>query len=311
MSKKTSYLLGILLTIIIGTVLYWYLCCKPCLEAQNAIVETETIEAEKPEVKTPTFNTFSAIDEKSSIRFTASDNFNFKVSNFAILEPVSDGLKTQLERVATYLKDNPDKAIDVTGYYTTEEKNESAFPNLGLARANAIKNYFVSIGVSTKKINTYGELNDSLVPDNNSIFSGPAEYSIATIDANDTSEQEALVALKEDIKANSLMLYFDTGAASINLTTQQREKVSKIVRYIDKVDNAKIRITGHTDNTGNRETNIGLGKNRAEFAKSYLVQNGITSNKINTFSKGPDEPIADNSTEAGKAKNRRVVVTIN
>ena len=45
MSKKTSYLLGILLTIIIGTILYWFFCCKPCLEAKNAAIEAEKMEA--------------------------------------------------------------------------------------------------------------------------------------------------------------------------------------------------------------------------------------------------------------------------
>ncbi|OIQ17715.1 OmpA family protein [Lacinutrix sp. MedPE-SW] len=311
MSKKTSYLLGILLTIIIGTLLYWFFCCKPCLEAQKVTLEPETIEAQTPEVKTATSNVFSVLDEKSSIRFTASDNFNFKASDFSILEPVSDGLKTQIERVTTYLTDNPNKMINITGHYTSEENNDTAFPNLGLARANAVKNYLVTTGLSTKLINTYGELNDSLVANDANIFQGPVSYKINTLEANDTSFEEDLKILRDNIKANPLILYFDSGAASINLTKEQRLKVSNMVRYLDKTDNASIQIIGHTDNTGSRETNIRLGKNRAEFAKTYLVKNGILPNKINTASKGPDEPIAENSTDEGKAKNRRVVVTIN
>lgn len=311
MSKKTSYLLGILLTIIIGTLLYWFFCCKPCLEAQKVTLEPETIEAQTPEVKTATSNVFSVLDEKSSIRFTASDNFNFKASDFSILEPVSDGLKTQIERVTTYLTDNPNKIINITGHYTSEENNDTAFPNLGLARANAVKNYLVTTGLSTKLINTYGELNDSLVANDANIFQGPVSYKINTLEANDTSFEEDLKILRDNIKANPLILYFDSGAASINLTKEQRLKVSNMVRYLDKTDNASIQIIGHTDNTGSRETNIRLGKNRAEFAKTYLVKNGILPNKINTASKGPDEPIAENSTDEGKAKNRRVVVTIN
>jgi len=311
MSKKTSYLLGILLTIIIGTLLYWFFCCKPCLEAQNAAVEPEAIEAEKPEVKPATSNAFSVIDKKSSIRFSSNENFNFKASDFSIIEPVSDGLKTQIGRVATYLKDNPEKTINITGHYTGSENNKTAFPNLGLARANAIKNYFVSTGMSSKAINTFGKLDDDLVADANSVFNGPVSYNIGTIDANDTSAADNLKALRDEIKANPLVLYFDSGAASINLTGEQREKVAKMVRYVDKADNASIQTIGHTDNTGSRTTNVRLGKNRAEFAKAYLVKNGIASSKINTSSKGPDQPIADNATDEGKAKNRRVVITIN
>ncbi|WP_299891501.1 OmpA family protein [uncultured Lacinutrix sp.] len=310
MSKKTGYLLGILLTIIIGTLLYWFLCCKPCLEAKQAAIEAAAIEAAKPEVKAATKNAFSIIDTKSSIRFNSNDNFNFKASDFSILEPVSSDLTNKIERLSTYLKDNPGKTVDITGHYTSGEKNNTVFPNLGLARANSVKNYFVSHGMSSKDINTFGKLNDDLVPDENYIYYGPATYKIGTIDPDDTSAADALKQLGEEIKADPLVLYFDSGAASISLTANQREKVAKMVRYVDKVDTS-ISVIGHTDNTGNRDANIKLGKNRAEFVKTYLVQNGISANKISTSSKGPDKPIADNNTDEGKAKNRRVVVTIN
>ena len=70
-------------------------------------------------------------------------------------------------------------------------------------------------------------------------------------------------------------------------------------------------IVGHTDNTGQRETNMRLGQERADFAKAYLMRNGIPENRINATSKGSDEPIASNATEEGKAKNRRTVITLN
>ena len=120
-----------------------------------------------------------------------------------------------------------------------------------------------------------------------------------------------LAALRAEIQADPLILYFDTAQASINLTAAQRNKVSKISRYMDKVDNAITNVVGHTDNTSGRSGNMTLGKKRAEFAKRFLVQNGINSNQIRTSSKGPDQPIASNASEAGRAKNRRVEVTIN
>ena len=84
-----------------------------------------------------------------------------------------------------------------------------------------------------------------------------------------------------------------------------------MVDYLTKVDQSHIVITGHTDNEGSRETNIKVGQGRADFAKNYLMDNGIPENKIISTSVGPGQPIADNTTEEGKAKNRRVVVTIN
>jgi len=310
MSKKTSYLLGILLTIIFGTILYYYFCCKPCWDATDKNSEVESIVAE-PEVKAATKNAFSVIDSKNNLKFDANSNFNFKGSSFSIIEPVSEGLKGEIERLSTYLNDNPGKTLNITGHYTSEDKNTSAFPNLGLARANAVKNYFVSNGMSSRVMNTFGKLDPSLVADGSDIYYGPLSYDINTKDLNDTSEADELKALREDIIANPLVLYFDTASASINLTAEQREKVAKIVRYVDKVDKASIKTIGHTDSSGSRTTNIRLGKDRAEFAKNYLVRNGIASAKINSSSKGPDSPIADNNTEEGKAKNRRVVVTFN
>ena len=310
MSKKTSYLLGILLTIILGTILYYFYCCEPCMEAANKEAEVENIVA-KPEVKAATKNAFSVIDSKSSLKFDAKDNFNFKSSAFSIIEPVSDGLKSQIARLSNYIKDNPGKTVDITGHYTSEENNTSAFPNLGLARANSVKNYFGSHGMSSKVINTSGRLDDGLVADVSSVHYGPLSYNINTRNVNDTSEADDLKALRNEVISNPLVLYFDTASAAINLNVEQREKVAKIVRYVDKVDNASIKTIGYTDNTGNRATNVRLGLDRAEFAKSYLVRNGISSSNINSSSKGPDLPIADNNTDEGRAKNRRVVVTLN
>ena len=54
-----------------------------------------------------------------------------------------------------------------------------------------------------------------------------------------------------------------------------------------------------------------LGKERAEFAKSYLMKNGIAADKIIVSSKGQSQPIATNATEEGRVKNRRTVITLN
>ena len=71
-----------------------------------------------------------------------------------------------------------------------------------------------------------------------------------------------------------------------------------------------VSVVGHTDNVGTRELNMKLGQTRADFAKKQLINEEIDSNKIETSSQGPDEPIADNSAAEGKSKNRRTVVTI-
>jgi len=311
MSKKTSYFLGILLTIILGTILYYYLCCKSCNKDDNKTTEIETIVPEAPKIKDPTKSEFSIIDSKSGMSFKTGDNFNFKASGFSILNPIPEDLNSEVRKLTNYLNNNTNKVIDVTGYYTGTEKNNSAFPNLGLARANIVKNYLINNGASSKSINIFGKANDSLIPNTKSIYLGPIAYSLNTIDINDNSTNKSLNALKEEIKANPLIMHFEIGNTSIKLSSEQRDKVAKISRYVDKTDNTTIQIIGHTDSKGKRLDNITLGKNRANGIKEYFMKNGISESKIQTSSKGPDQPVADNSTEEGQAKNRRVVVTIN
>jgi len=80
--------------------------------------------------------------------------------------------------------------------------------------------------------------------------------------------------------------------------------------YFEKNTSDKILITGYTDNTGTPEANLFVGKKRAEFLKSKLIEKGIDKNRIQTSSKGAANPVADNKTEEGRTKNRRAVIII-
>ncbi len=68
----------------------------------------------------------------------------------------------------------------------------------------------------------------------------------------------------------------------------------------------RIRLDGHTDNNGTDEYNMTLSKNRVQAVKDMLVSNGVDANRIDLYYYGESNPIADNDTEEGQAKNRRV-----
>ena len=80
--------------------------------------------------------------------------------------------------------------------------------------------------------------------------------------------------------------------------------------YFEKNTSDKILITGYTDNTGTPEANLFVGKKRAEFLKLKLIEKGIDKTRIQTFSKGQADPVADNETEEGRTRNRRAVIII-
>ncbi|CAN5493513.1 hypothetical protein BH10BAC4_BH10BAC4_25490 [soil metagenome] len=102
---------------------------------------------------------------------------------------------------------------------------------------------------------------------------------------------------------------FESGRAALRPET--KDILEQIYNLLIQAENSKVEIVGHTDNTGTQESNYSLSQARAEAVKSYLIQKGIPSTRFQKIDgKGQDEPVGDNATIAGKAKNRRVVVTL-
>lgn len=301
MTKKSTNLLGIIIIILAGT--YFYItCCSECGMASNEKPQKEVMAPVVPEATSYPFAFNSG-----GYDYSTNDNFNFNPSSADILMPVSQNVENGIDGLKSFLTNNAGKVVNITGFYKSDEENDSAFPNLGLARANAVKNYFVSKGIPSSVLNPVGVLNDDLVPKDN-IYLGPLEYGLG--DRSEDADAK-LKELYDRINNDPLVLQFNTAEASINMTAAQRQKFADISSYLDKVDGSMANVVGHSDNTGQRAANIVLGQQRSDFAKSYLMRNGIPESKINATSKGPDEPIASNATEEGKAQNRRTVITLN
>ena len=71
-----------------------------------------------------------------------------------------------------------------------------------------------------------------------------------------------------------------------------------------------VRVVGHTDNVGSDAVNNPLSVNRAAATRDYLVSRGVAGNRIAIDGRGSREPIADNATASGKARNRRVEIFV-
>jgi outer membrane protein OmpA-like peptidoglycan-associated protein len=116
-------------------------------------------------------------------------------------------------------------------------------------------------------------------------------------------------------KATSVMasgewrINFDVGRASIR--PEAKDVLEQIYNLLIQAEDSKLELVGHTDNSGTQDANYALSTARAEAVKNFLIQKGIPASRFQKIDgKGQDEPVADNSTPAGKAKNRRVVVTL-
>jgi len=86
------------------------------------------------------------------------------------------------------------------------------------------------------------------------------------------------------------------------------DRLAQRIRALESVET--IEVTGHTDNTGAAAFNQDLSERRALSVKRYLVQQGVDEARITTAGYGSNRPIADNTTAAGRATNRRVDITI-
>jgi len=307
MSKKTKYLLGILATWVIGGWLYMILCCCKCKEescdCKNCPQHPKKEIVENSEISSKGFSISS-----SEYNYQTSDNFKFLNGGFKSIKPVSDSINLGIDGLKKFLNENKQN-LKITGYALSTEKNTSIYENLGLARATDIKNYFISKGISADRIDTFGEIKEQLSINGDTLV-GPASFDLITPEATTANTKIDYSVLKSKINANPLIMYFKTGETSINLSEDDRKKVADMLNYIENVEGSKLSVTGHTDNVGNEQTNIKLGLERANFATNYLIENAVSAAKIETSSKGPNEPIADNKTIEGRNKNRRTVVSL-
>lgn len=97
---------------------------------------------------------------------------------------------------------------------------------------------------------------------------------------------------------------FETGSAT--LTPQGRAILDQMATVLAKMSNKTVEIIGHTDNSGSRSSNIALSQARADAVKGYLATKGVAPQAMTTMGVGPDQPIASNDTDDGRARNRRI-----
>lgn len=112
-----------------------------------------------------------------------------------------------------------------------------------------------------------------------------------------TDDNQLRVNLPGDIS-------FDTGRS--NIRPDMAPILSKFAQGLDGSMN--VQITGHTDSQGSDAINNPLSKDRADAVRDYLVAQGVPATRISTVGRGEHQPIADNTTAEGRAKNRRVEI---
>jgi OmpA-OmpF porin, OOP family len=132
---------------------------------------------------------------------------------------------------------------------------------------------------------------------------------IANIDAGATYTTDYSKKATNVVASGEWRINFDVGRATIR--PEGKDVLEQIYNLLIQAEDSKLELVGHTDNSGTQEGNYSLSTARGEAVKNYLIQKGIPATRFQKVDgKGQDEPIADNNTPAGKAQNRRVVISL-
>ncbi|HNQ67448.1 MAG TPA: OmpA family protein [Bacteroidales bacterium] len=131
----------------------------------------------------------------------------------------------------------------------------------------------------------------ALIETTDSIFVKPVEISFEV----KPIEKGKAVELRD--------IYYAT--ASYEIDKKSLAVLDGFIEFLIENPSIQIEIRGHTDNIGSVQTNMTLSTNRAKSVYDYLVQKGVSKNRLRYQGFGPNKPIATNDTEAGRSKNRR------
>ena len=127
----------------------------------------------------------------------------------------------------------------------------------------------------------------------------------ATVGTGVAVSQTSDNRLKLDIPSD---ISFATGRSDIN--TSFAPILNQFASSLNQNPVTSVTIVGHTDSTGSDATNNPLSMDRANSTRNYLAARGVANNRIATDGRGEREPIADNNSNEGRAKNRRVEIYV-
>ena len=261
---------------------------------QSQINQKTKIDEIVEEISEPTFSIMStndlsifnfpkpfSINSKNGEVFVPSESINFKDS------------------VYNYLNVNQDKELLVTAKFLASENNANSEIQFGNDRTQFLKDILVKAGVNPDKIVLKTIPSEFNYDENGNYYDG-ISMMFQNVSNNRSLKIEEGIANKT--------LYSDFAIKEFKPDRKLKAYTIELKNYLAKYPNKKIYVEGHTDSIGNDNYEFGL--DRANNVKNYLISQGISPAIIKVSSKGETEPVASNNTEEGKAKNRRIEITI-
>lgn len=275
----------------------WYWVCKVkehCDELPGN--RTEVVEAAPaPSATAPSMPGFH-VGSAGEKLFLRMDPMLSKVGSANLALTAS--LESALDSLYGHMNSNSGSFLEIIGNYFDGMDGENA--QLALERAKALGKILIQKGMDPARLvysydgTSFISLTDSMV---NAV-------SVNILPGEEESESE-LASLFEPNNQ-----YFDFGVTNLPVTPEFRSYCGKVIRYLRSHPDASLSVTGHTDNVGSPTRNKEVGLGRAQTVSGVLAGFGVSSEQMNVSSEGMARPIADNNTEEGRAKNRRVEIRL-
>lgn len=275
------YVLLILLALWAALTAWWYACEIRCA----CSFPTKVASVSAPEAASP--RPLAIAPEKKEEPYPLRFECN---SASPILSKAFEDLKRKLIQ-----KKGSRNVLEIIGLYSNEETNPSRFANLGLARANNIKELFED-KVAKSRINVVGRVRSDEVDCEIPFIASSLEWRL----------------ISEQVKelGDKTLIYFPKNSSQKEASKEIDDYLEKLAQLMSQEPSWMIGLTGHTDDRGEEKANALLGLERANAVKEILVNFGVEENRVLVSSRGETQAIANNDTEEGRNQNRRVELKI-
>lgn len=200
---------------------------------------------------------------------------------------------------AEILGDDYDLLVESKGRMDAYGKSYETYLNTG-SDADMLANFEDMIRLSTRYADEATEMERIL---RNARY----EYLSELENQREVIQNHDVTRIKVGAKFEVKNIFFDFGRAS--LREDSKEELDKLYDIMNRSE-IVIEFGGHTDNVGSDESNLALSQERVNSVKTYLVGKGINEARIAAVGYGESQPIADNETDEGRQKNRRVELKI-
>lgn len=269
---------------------YWHVCKIKEVCDEPLVRSAPSISS----LSKPSFD----IHNSDGLSLTSSGNIKFPQSSEIpnVLE-----VQPQLEQLKDYLAQNPSLQMLLIGKYASNEKNNTQFANLGIARAEALKSIILGEKGIQQSIITDGVLSDSLYFQADTLIGGiNVVFRQVVSPSTNTSNVES---------SPELTLYFPYAKTDFSHSGEIDKKLENTITYLKAHPNQQVTLTGYTDNKGSDELNLKLSARRAQNVQDFFVRKGLSSEQFKIVPQGKANPQGDNDTEEGRKENRRVVLS--